>query len=143
MTSGRTDSRRRPSGGCVRAGVDRARLAVAVAVSVIGLTACASSAPGGSPFAQERDVRIRLHVTNLNFADARLYAHRSSQRIPLGSVQGKGERTFTLDWPMSLPLRVEIDLLAGGRCVTNQLSVDPGDVIELQISSAGLRGLCE
>ncbi len=143
MWNGRTDSR--PEAGVGGSGMPMRALRRLALVAVVGFAApaCASSAPEGSPFAGDRDVRIRLHVINLNFADARLYAHRSSQRIPLGSVTGKAERTFTLDWPLSLPLRVEIDLLAGGRCITNELSVDPGDVIELQIASAGLRGLCE
>jgi hypothetical protein len=34
-----------------------------------------------------------------------------------------------------MPFRVEIDLLAGGRCVTRELQVDPGDTVYLQIES--------
>jgi len=114
------------------------RLASLLAVLVAG---CASASGGESPFT-EREMQIRLHVLNLNWADARLYAHRSSQRVPLGTVAGKGEETFTLDWPMSFPLRVEFDLLAGGRCITRELSVDPGDMIDLQIPSAIRGGVC-
>jgi len=109
-----------------------------LAVLVAG---CASGSGADSPFS-ERQTEIRLHVLNLNWSDARLYAHRASQRVPLGTVAGKGEQTFTLDWPMSYPLRVEFDLLAGGRCTTRELSVDPGDVIDLQIPGRIVGGVC-
>ena len=99
------------------------------------------SSGGESPF-EERATRIQLHVINLNWADARVYAHKSTQRIPLGSVPGKGERQFSLDWSFSLPLAIEFDLLAVGRCTTSQLSVDPGDIVELQIPVGNLNGPC-
>ena len=115
---------------------------VLLALLAAFISGCASGTGGESPFSREGETRVRLNVTNLNWADARLYAHRSSQRIPLGSVPGKGEKSFTLDWPMSYPLRIEFDLLAGGRCTTRELSVDPGDVIDLQIPSYIRGGAC-
>ena len=48
-------------------------------------------------------------------------------------MPGKGDETFRLTWSFPQPLSIEIDLLAGGRCVTPELQVDPGDIIELQI----------
>ncbi len=50
-------------------------------------------------------------------------------------VGGKEDAEFTLDWPITTPLRIEIDLLAGERCVTEELRADPGDIFELQIAS--------
>ncbi|MEZ4415843.1 MAG: hypothetical protein R3E10_08805 [Gemmatimonadota bacterium] len=76
---------------------------------------------------------IRIDVLNLNFSDATLWALRGGERIRLGIVRGKQEESFELSWPVSLPLRVEMDFLAGPRCVTGQLSVDPGDVIYLEL----------
>jgi hypothetical protein len=50
-------------------------------------------------------------------------------------VTGKQEEVFTLRWDTSLDLRMEIDLLATGRCITRPIPVDPGDEIELIIDS--------
>lgn len=77
--------------------------------------------------------RIRIEVINRNFSDATLWAISTGGRQRLGIVTGKTDATFTLDWDFSQPLQIEIDLLAGERCVTAPLQVDPGDVLELQI----------
>jgi hypothetical protein len=87
-----------------------------------------SSFPGDS---QERSVRV--YVTNLNFMDATLWAVTPGTRNKLGIVSGKREAVFTLPWDFSTDLRIEIDMLAGSRCVTEVLPVDPGDDIELII----------
>lgn len=77
--------------------------------------------------------QIRIEVINRNFSDATLWAISPGGRQRLGIVTGKTDATFTLDWDFSQPLQIEIDLLAGERCVTAPLQVDPGDVLELQI----------
>ena len=122
--------------------VRRTASALLLVGSCVGVAGCASSTVDGTPFS-DRAESVRLHVINLNWADARVYVHRSSERLPLGTVRGKEERTFTVQWRMSFPMRVEFDLLAGGRCTTNELSVDPGDVVELQIPSSFSGGVCE
>ena len=89
-----------------------------------------STFPGDS---QERSVRF--YVTNLNFMDATLWAVTPGTRSKLGIVSGKKEAVFTLPWDFSTDLRIEIDMLAGSRCVTEVLPVDPGDDIELIIDA--------
>ena len=108
-----------------------------VLLLLLWATACA---PPGSraknPFGGDRGMQlIRIDVTNLNWSDATLHALRGSERVRLGVVNGKGEARYTLDWPSSYPLRIEIDLLGAGSCVTREMQVDPGDHIELQIES--------
>ena len=69
-----------------------------------------------NPFIGSRDRPnvIRIEVQNLNFADARLSALRDGgSRISLGTVGGKQDRTFSVDWPMIEDIRIEINLLAG------------------------------
>ena len=104
-------------------------LAAALAVSSAG---CRSIAPG---LFGERRARptIRIEVTNLNFQDATLHALRGGERHRLGTVTGKGSATYTMEWRVPLPLQIEIDLLAGGRCTTRAITVDPGEQIQLQI----------
>lgn len=84
----------------------------------------------------ERPNRIRIDVRNLNFQDARLYVIRGGgARRSLGSVGGKQDETFTVDWNMNDDIRIEINLLAGPTCTTRRMQVQPGDILELQINS--------
>ena len=105
----------------------------------LGLTACASgSSGGGNPFSQDLAERgeIDIKVLNLNFSDATVWALiNEGRRQRLGIVTGKTEEIFTLPWTFSEPLRIEFDLVAGPRCYTESLVVNPGDLLELQIAS--------
>jgi hypothetical protein len=76
---------------------------------------------------------IRVHVTNRNFMDATIWAVSTGTRQKLGIVTGKREAVFTLPWDFSTDLWLEIDMLAGGRCTTESLPVDPGDDLEVII----------
>lgn len=105
----------------------------------LALGGCASGgqtvAGEGDPFDQgARPSSVRIIVQNRNFSDVRLYAHRRGSRRMLGSVTGKQDREFTLDWNMTDPLAIEIDMIAGPRCITREMRVDPGDILELQIA---------
>jgi hypothetical protein len=102
------------------------------AVLVVSSTGCHAIAPG--LFGEKRaKPQIRIDVTNLNFQDATIHALRGGERHRLGTVTGKGSATYTLEWRTPLPLQIEIDLLAGGRCTTRPVTVDPGERIQLQI----------
>ena len=85
-----------------------------------------------NPFQADEQV-VRIDVLNRNFADATLRAIVGGASRRLGRVTGHSSGSFTLDWPYSRPLAIEIDLLAGVSCTTREINVDPGDVIELQI----------
>ncbi|MDH5590929.1 MAG: hypothetical protein OEZ65_11725 [Gemmatimonadota bacterium] len=127
-------------------GVDRAvrrhllRRTAGLLLSVSALLVIASCASGGreadNPFRRgsvKNEIEIR--VVNLNFSDATLWAHVRSARQRLGIVGGKRDAVFHVPWEFVDPLRIEIDLLAGDRCVTSSLTVAPGDVVELQIAA--------
>jgi hypothetical protein len=112
------------------------RVQLIFTLALIG-SAAACSQRGGAmgrafPGAGEENI-IRIHVTNLNFMDATLYALSTGTRERLGILTGKQEAVYTLPWRFSTQLRIEIDLLAGARCTTEALTVDPGDDIELII----------
>lgn len=114
--------------------------AFAGAALVLALTACASGggkSASGNPFAQagEGEAEIRILVRNFNYNDANVWAVvRDARRERLGTVTGKSENTFTLRWSFTDALRLEFDLIGGVRCLTDALAVDPGEIIELQIS---------
>lgn len=123
------------------------RAALALLMLVLATAGCAQtgrplggggSGGGSDPFATstERPNRIRIEVRNLNFQDARLYAIRGSgARRSLGSVGGKQDGSFTLEWNLNEDIRIEINLLAGPTCTTRRIQVQPGDILELQIAS--------
>lgn len=88
----------------------------------------------GDPFQGDpRDETIRIHVTNLNFMDATLWAVTTGERKKLGILTGKRQEVYTIPWDFSTDLRIEIDLLASGKCLTDALPVSPGEDIELII----------
>ena len=106
--------------------------------ALIVIAACAT--PGrvverGQPFTRDAvtEGTIRLHVQNDNFMDARLYALGSSSRQPLGIVVGKQQAVLEIPWDFSKPLRIEINLLAGPKCITDTIEADPGDILDLRI----------
>ena len=108
--------------------------------ALLVLAACAT--PGRvvehqQPFTSEPlgEERIRVHVQNDNFMDARLYAVGPSERYHLGVVTGKQLAVMDIPWDFSKPLRIEIDLLAGPKCTTRTITADPGDILELRIES--------
>ena len=99
---------------------------------LLGAGACGGGTVA-DPFRPPGETQIRIEVTNLNYNDATLHARRGGERHRLGIVTGKSNATYVMSWPLSLPLQVEIDLLAGSSCVTRPLQVDPGDIVQLQI----------
>lgn len=112
----------------------RASRAVFLLTAVIALSAsgCKSLAP--NLFGEKRArPTIRIAVTNLNFQDATLHVIRGGERHRLGTVTGKGSGTFSMEWRTPQTFQLEIDLLAGGHCVTRQEVIDPGTQIQFQI----------
>lgn len=111
----------------------------------LGLLLAAGSCAGSrtvergteNPFSDRLEERgeVRIQIRNFHFSDATVWVlEREGKRTRLGIITGKTDATFTLPWTFSSPMRVEFDLLASVRCVTESLMVDPGDVLELQIS---------
>jgi len=113
-----------------------ARPLVFLLLSTVAVSAGCSQtgrSPGAS-FQSDSEARsIRVYVTNRNFMDATLWAVTPGSRSRLGIVTGKKEAVFTLPWDFYQDLRIEIDMLAGRRCITEVLPVDPGDDLELII----------
>lgn len=112
------------------------RTATLTPLVVLALTSgCLAGGRADNPFqggpAGERTILIE--VRNFNFADATIFAFRGTERIRLGTVTGKTDENFRVEWTLSQPLRVQIDLLAGGRCTTRAMDVSPGAVIEVQV----------
>lgn len=109
------------------------------AAALLATAACAGApSRAANPYSNDLAERqeIRVQIQNHNFSDATIYSiEREGHRKRLGIVTGKSDSVFTLPWKTSEPLRFEFELLAGPRCTTEAMSVDPGDTLELQIST--------
>lgn len=117
----------------------RTRLATA-AIAAILASGCATGRSIDSPFASTQDSeasnKIRIEVRNNNWNEVRLFAVSGGSRRRLGTVGGNQDAVYNIDWNFSLPLVMEIDLVAGPSCTTRSMRVDPGDTVQLQIESA-------
>ena len=132
------------SGGTTLTHSSRGRRGVhpAVRLPLLLCAAFAACAPVGAGVADDpyaltstnRPPRIRLVVRNMNFNDVRLFAMAPTGRTSIGQVGGKQDAEFELDWPVSAYMSIEINMVAGPKCETQEMQVDPGDVLELQIA---------
>lgn len=105
-----------------------------------GLSGCATGSPdvAEDPYAftsTSRPPQVRIVVRNMNFNDVRLFALSPSGRTSIGHVGGKQEEEFEMDWRMSAFMSIEINMVAGPKCQTQEMQVDPGDILELQIAA--------
>jgi hypothetical protein len=98
------------------------------------LVGCAAGGTKSNPFSQNRsEQEVKFFITNLAFGDATIHSITNGARRRLGMANGKREVVFTL--PMRFPSEValEIDFIAGPKCYTERMTVDPGDHLELII----------
>jgi len=117
------------------------RLATLAAVARTG-GACASGS-SNDPFSGRHARHVEIEAVNLDWNDATLYVHRNGHRQRLGTVTGKSDRTFTVDWPSTYEMRIEIDVFTRGSCMTHTMHVDPGDSLRLEIPPGPVsRGDC-
>ena len=88
----------------------------------------------GDPFSGDGTAtEARVRVRNSNFYDATITAIGDNVRRRLGTVGGNSSATFTMPWEFSGGLRIQIDLLAGPTCTTDTVTVNPGDIVDLEI----------
>ena len=110
------------------------RFSVTVAcLGILMLAACGGQMPSADPFDRSAG-SLTIEVQNQNFLDATIYAIAPGLRRRLGTVTGKGDEVFNLQWDFTKPLRLNIDLLAGGSCNTRELLVNPGEVVQLVVA---------
>jgi len=111
---------------------------VAALLLPLVVAACATGGGNsGDPFRKASgEQEIHIKVLNHNFYDATIWAVvRGARHSRLGVVVGKQDADFTMPWTFSEPLQFEIDLLTGSeRCRTDPMTVDPGDILELEIT---------
>jgi hypothetical protein len=65
--------------------------------------------------------------------DATLHARWLGGRQRLGVVTGITTANYQLEWDQPQELQLEIDMLAGDKCLTPPIMANPGDVISVEI----------
>lgn len=119
--------------------VSRSLFRVPTVLALSAVVATCASPQSRNPFAStgagSGSNSIQVRVENQNFGDATVYAIRSGQRIRLGQVTGKSEKSFSMPWRFSLPLQFEVDIVGGRGCGVRPISVDPGDKVWVRVPS--------
>jgi len=98
----------------------------------------AAMACGGQPGRMGRPVPSRgdsvsITVENQNFYDANVFAaYQGQTERRLGTVTGFTTDTFRIPW-YNAQLRMRMNFIAAGGTLSNILTVDPGDVLQLII----------
>ena len=112
-----------------------ARPVIMVAAATL-LAGCAAAMGESDPFSRtSRETEIKVFVTNLAFMDVTLYGVTNGGRHRLGRLTGKRDFVFTL--PMRAPSEfyIELDFLAGPKCQTERMMVEPGEHLELIVQN--------
>jgi hypothetical protein len=108
-------------------------LRLAAALLLAAMPACHHAASETEAPAPARTV---LRVVNRNFYDFTIYLVRFGSRVRLGLATGN--KTSTFEFPSQFvqtgAVQFEAHPVGGtGRAITEQLSVQPGDVVSVQI----------
>lgn len=123
-------------------GLPRARAGLTLlAAALLTLGGCATAS---NPFEQSSSsTTIEILVQNQNFSNATVYAVRAGQSIRLGIVNSQNFEVFSIPWPAALPLRVEARFLGGLRCSSQEILVNDGDRITVELpANLELNGQC-
>ena len=109
----------------------RLMVAAAAAILVVG---CYTGGAGSGSFSKDQaKEEIKIFITNVAFMDATVYGVVNGSKRRLGRVTGTRESVFTMPFRFPAEMYLEIDMLAGPKCRTERMTVDPGDHLELVI----------
>ncbi len=100
---------------------------------LVATSAC-STRGSGSPFTGTTNAQIVIEVNNQGFNQATVWILSSSGEQRLGTLNGKVQRSFTVQWPRSDYLRLRVRVMGQRGFTTAQQLVLPGDNVELRIT---------
>ena len=100
-------------------------------------TACSAGAASTprAAFSGSRDEVLQITVRNRQLDEARVWLWVDGQRQRLGSVRGNENETFFHPISNISTVHMEFDLTLGQRCITANVSLGPGDVVDAVIPS--------
>ena len=115
--------------------MSRTRAALATGLVALTLAGCSQNQADTGIIPNQATI---LRVDNQSFNDMRIYVIQGGQRIRVGTANGKQTSTFKL--PRSVisgftTVRVQaVPIGANGNSVSEEISVQPGEELELRIS---------
>ena len=112
---------------------------VGLALTIFAVPPRAAVAQADAASTEVSDDRVKVRVSNNNFADMRVYAVNGGRQWRLGTVTSFTSELLTVPRFVSLPLH-ELRLVAipiGGRrgYSSPPILVEPGDVVEFRIEN--------
>ncbi len=110
----------------------RTRIASALLPAAVVLIAAALLSGCSSRREARPEERVTIVVDNQNFYDATVYLRWYSDRRRLGNVTGYTKKEFDTTWH-GPEVQVEVDLLAGGTYRGDQVSVSPGETVQVEL----------
>ena len=78
---------------------------------------------------------LTITIRNQQLNDARVFLLIDSQRTRLGTVMGNRQETFHVPMTHISRVHMEFDLTLGEHCVTTDVSLGPGDDVDVTIPS--------
>jgi hypothetical protein len=105
---------------------------LAFSLTTTGCGAGVASTPRAA-FSGNRDEVLQITVRNQQLNEARVWLWVDGQRQRLGSVRGNENETFFHPINNISTVHMEFDLTLGQRCITANVSLGPGDVVEAVI----------
>jgi hypothetical protein len=115
----------------LRKGID---LRVVIGAVLIATSGCVSSGGAGDPFTGPAKSQIVIEISNQGFNQATVWMLSGSGERRLGTVNGKGEKSFTIRWPRSDDLRLRVRVVGKRGFTTARKLVFPGENVELRIT---------
>ncbi len=102
-------------------------------VALLSAAACSRGTPAVGGLSPLLDDSVTITVVNDNYYDAGVYAqYEGGIRDRLGTVTGNTSQTFKIRYHPRL-LIMRMHLIGVGTALSNELTVDPGDVLELRL----------
>lgn len=107
---------------------------------LLALAACVPSVTAEDPFGGVENQnasldQISFTASNYYAEDVVLYAVSANGSHRLGEVAPNEHHMFSMPWKDQTELRVQVEVVAGPRYLTNSLSVYPGHQLEIVIPS--------
>ncbi len=105
---------------------------------VVALLAVGCGGGGGTSaprpaFDGDQSQVLTITIRNEQLDVARVTLWINSVRQRLGDVRGNATETFHVPMRSSAPVRMTFDLTLGASCVTRDIFLAPGDVVETRI----------
>jgi hypothetical protein len=107
--------------------------ALTVTLLAAGCGGGAGTSTPAPPFEGDPSQVLTVVVRNEQIDMARITLFINSLRRRLGDVRGLGTQTFHVPMDVPASVRLEFDLTLGANCVTRDIVLGPGDVVQAVI----------